>query len=692
MPATGWNGPCAFTVFLELLIGCSGLLLPLLPSLIDKVDGWAYLAFERDFMVLTTLRFVCSFFMMLLPTTLMGATLPVLSRFMVRDREHLGLHVGALYAINTFGAVCGAFLAGFVLIGKLGLLQTEWAAVCLNVLVGLAALGLASRLEMARPKDTAVEATDDPTQVLKDDFPAEQPKDFRVNWIFMTAFASGMVSLAAQVIWSRSLIFQFDFLKNTTYSFSAMLTVFLAGLALGSALIGLLIDHQRNSLRLYGILLTMIGVSMMMSVITLHTDGSLFLISEPYNEKTFQLNWMLAVANIIAQTAGVLGLPTLLMGMAFPVAAHIVVKMGRVGQDVGRLYALNTLGAIFGSLLAGFVIVRYFGLSGGLTLLGAIDAALGLVTLALCLREGRFHLVLFGLISALMLCAVLFGLPERGLQPLTTALDKLKFYEEGPLATVAVVENNIQERTIYVDGVGVAGTDPVLQTDQKSLAHIGMMLVRNPKSALTVGFGSGGCSYSMLLHDRLQKVHCVEICDTVPHAAATLRAANHHFFTRTVKAREVKEGMRLAEDIPNKEGGLWKAAGTPFTYEEVRVLEGMPDMELSVGDPFEFSDQDPRYEIILDDARSYLRHTTERYDIIATDCTDLRYKSNANLYDREYFQACRDRLTEEGVVVVWMPLAGLSRDVFATALRTFHEVFPAMGVFFMDNEPRTTSC
>ena len=207
----------------------------------------------------------------------------------------------------------------------------------------------------------------------------------------------------------------------------------------------------------------------------------------------------------------------------------------------------------------------------------------------------------------------------------------------------------MHERTVFVDGVGVAGTDSILQTDQKSLAHVPMMLLRDPKSVLTVGFGSGGCSHSMLLHDRLERVDCVEICPTVLEAAPYLTAANH----------------RLLGHIEP------------------------PGAELDPEATFEIvpTEPDPRYRIILDDARSWLRYTDDRYDVIATDCTDLRYKSNANLYDLEYFQACRDRLTDEGIVVVWMPLAGLSLDVFKIALRTFHRVFPAMGIFYMDNEP-----
>ena len=276
----------------------------------------------------------------------------------------------------------------------------------------------------------------------------------------------------------------------------------------------------------------------------------------------------------------------------------------------------------------------------------------------------------------------------HGLQALSSPIDQIKFYAEGPLATVSVLENNLGERTIYVDDVGVAGTDPVLQTDQKSLAHMPMMLLENPKSALTVGFGSGGASYSLQLHDSLQRIDCAEICLTVLDAAPTLGAANHHFFARQVPVAEAEPGMLLARPALSADGSQLYPAATRLDQGMINVIaEQAAEERLHVGDPIEFARADDRYNIILDDARAWLRYTEHKYDFIATDCTDLRYKSNANLYDVEYFEACREHLTEDGIVVVWMPLAGLDREIFKTALRTFHHVFPTMGIFFMANEP-----
>lgn len=617
--------PLRLYAMLELGIGAAGVALPFILRHASVVDAWAYARWGQDFAVLTACRFAVSFVLLMIPTTMMGATLPVLSRAMIRNSRTLGLHVGELYSINTGGAVAGVFLAGFFLIGRFGVMNTVLMAAALNVLVAVAALTLSARSEgrgqAAGPAPAEPAIAGPPVPVAGLD-------PSRIRLILFAAFVSGFVSLAAQVLWSRSLVFTFEYLKNTTYAFSAMLTVFLTGLALGSFLIGFVVDRTPNPMRLFATLLVLLGLSMGFSVQVLRTGAQFLVAGKPFDEATQEFLWPLAVINIMLQAVSVLGLPTLLMGMAFPVAARAIVSTGRIGADTGRLYALNTAGAIVGSIGAAFLVVPAFGLTRGLFVLGSIDLALGVLLLWFS-PQGRAYAAVLGAGGAAAMAAIAWLLPGGpGMQILNPG-EKMIYYDEGPTATVSVAENTLGYRTIYVDGVGVAGTEPMIQTDQKSLAHMPMFLVKDPKAALTVGFGSGGASYSYLLHDRLEQVHCVEICREVPKAAPHLTDANHGFLEQ----------------------------------------------------------KDPRYRIILDDARTYLQYTEQTYDIIATDCTDLRYKSNANLYDLEYFQYCRDRLRPGGAVVVWMPLGGLSVDVYRIALRTFYKVFPEMAVFFMNNEP-----
>ncbi|MCE5230364.1 fused MFS/spermidine synthase [bacterium] len=666
---------------LELGVALCGLAAPFVLHRVALIDQPAYRVFGQNFAALTAVRFAVAFGLLMIPTTLMGATLPVMARFMIRQRDHLGLHVGGLYATNTFGAVVGTFSAGFFLIAWLGLQNTDFFAASLNTIIGLCALLLSLAIERQPMPTLKVPAVAEKAE-------AGAPSLDVVRWVLMTALISGVVALAAQILWSRALIFSFVHLKNTTYAFTAMLTVFLAGLALGSALVGLFVDSQKNPLRLYGMLLTLLGISMMLSIVILYRHAEGMLLGNELDAIGQHINWPLAIANVMMQSLGVLGIPTLLMGMAFPVAARVVTQMGRVGTDVGRLYALNTIGSILGSLLAAFAIIPTLGLTGGLIMLGLVDTAIGLATMWRA-GQARTHMIVLGPIALAMAgFAGFLTISTGGLQKFETKLDTMPFYMEGPLATVSVVKNNIDESTIFVDAVGVAGTDPILQTDQKSLAHVPMMLLENPKAALTVGFGSGGCSYSLNLHDALKKVHCVEICNTVLRASPYLGKANHLFFARTLPTDLIRPGMMLAQTAVKRDGSTLYKASTILSEGQLDTLKkdgGEPGY--MIGDPLEFSGLSEKYHVILDDARAYLRYTNEKYDFIATDCTDLRYKSNANLYDLEYFQACRGALTPEGIVVVWMPLGGLDPEIFRTCLRTFYRVFPDMGIFYMDNEP-----
>jgi spermidine synthase len=630
--ADGFRLPLRAYASIEGVLAVVGFLLPVALQQIARVDGWAYGRWGQDFARLTACRFGVAFLLLLVPTTLMGATLPVLSRAVVGSGEgrRLGLSVGGLYAINTAGAVVGAFLAGFALIGALGVGRTNSVAAALNAFAALGALALSLAAERAvagarRPGDAEAAAAPLEAPAAVSEPAAVEPA---ASLVLIAALVTGAVSMAAQVIWSRGLVFAFEYLKNTTYAFSAMLTVFLAGLAAGSALAGLLVRKALRPARLYGLVVGLIGVSIAASAAILHWGAGETLLRVPFHPATQRFVWTIAVQNILAQSAFVLAVPTLLMGMAFPLAAQAIIPARQVGRGVGRLYAVNTVGCVFGPLAACFLIIPLAGLTVGLLFLAAAEALLGWLIVQRT-SDSRGSSIAFGLLCAVSIALAAAAIPwGRGMQQVNPG-EQVVYYDEGPMATVSVVRNNFGYNTIYVDGVGVAGTDPLLQTDQKSLAHLPMLLVENPRRVLTVGFGSGGASYSYLLHRELERVDCAEICPEVLKAAPYLTAANH--------------------------GLLGK--------------------------------RDPRYRVIFDDVRSYLRHTRETYDVIATDCTDLRYKSNANLYDLEYFWFSRERLRPGGVVVVWMPLGGLSLDMFQLALRTFHRVFPQMAVFFMDNEP-----
>lgn len=633
------RGPFVAYSILELLIAGAGLVLPLIWDEFAAFDARLYAHWGNRPEMLAVFRFLAVTLVLLPPTTLMGATLPVLARAVVNEPSHLAGRVGLLYAFNTLGTVGGVVLTGFFLLDHFGIALSGRIAVWMNLTAGSGAIGL-WLLDRRRRSETDCSAAPQPAvaesaalarnashrETAGDRQARSMTRpDATFRLISLCMFFTGLTALAAEVLWSRSLTFLFDDrLRNTTYCFSAVLTIYLAGIAVGSAAVGPLVHRLRQPMYFYGLALTVMAVSLAFSAQVLHSTGL--------------RNWMGwggtshaklpgAVATMMIKTAAVLGLPTLLMGVAFPVAIRIAVRENDVGRQTGRLYFLNTLGSVCGSLAAAFVIIPTAGLTGGLRLLAAVDGAIALACIWSSSGGKQRFLVPGALLAGAALAPGLMHVRDGRFATLHPG-ESLLHYDEGAVATVSVVEDSRGHRRICVDDVPVAGTSLKMQTDQKSLAHLPMLLVPEPRAALTVGFGSGGTSYSFLLYDCLEKVHCVEICPGVVRAAGALTASNHGFLERP----------------------------------------------------------DERYRVIFDDARAYLRGTGQQYDIISTDCTDLRYKSSANLYDVEYFEHCRNRLRPGGLVVVWMPLGGLSDEMFRTTLRTFLRVFPEMAVFYMHND------
>lgn len=653
--------PLAMYGILEIVIGLSALSVPLLLRSLDPIFIWMYRDFSSDFTTLSLCRFVFIFFILLIPTTMMGATLPLLSNFVAPGKAGAGLRVGLLYALNTWGAVAGAFSAGFFLLPALGVSKTVWLAVAINGTCGVVALLLSGVLESKTSAATAAFAD----SKAADQTQPSPAAITRARWVIATYAVSGFAALGLEVAWTRALVFSFEFLKNTTYAFTGMLTTFLIGLALGSALMTMFVERVKRPFQLYALLQIAVGISSIVSVFILYyvtpTFTDAFLSQYDDNAAGGGVRWMVSVVDVFIKTGLSMLLPTFIMGLAFPVAVRTVVDaVGKTARSVGQLYSFNTVGAIIGSFLVGFVLLPYFGICKTIFLLGALQLIMGIVLMHKSAETEHYRRMIWTVagVAALLVCA--FRLPTQAHFQRDTQLEKVIFYEEGPLATVSVGENTLGYRTIYVDNVGVAGTEPMLLTDQKSLAHVPMLMLDDPKSILTVGFGSGGASYSYTLYKELEDIHCIEITRTVIEASPYLVDSHRDIVMKGDLYRR-RTGKRPTPAIP-----------------------------LFDGDPPAWKDwykSDPRYKIILDDARSYLHFTDFRYDVIATDCTDLRYKSNANLYDLEYFQLCHDRITDDGMVVVWMPMGGLSPDAFACALATFQKVFPHMDVFFMNNQP-----
>jgi spermidine synthase len=329
-----------------------------------------------------------------------------------------------------------------------------------------------------------------------------------------------------------------------------------------------------------------------------------------------QLGSSMALAFIVSL------IPAIFMGILFPLGLKIYAHdVHRIGAKSGRILVANTLGCVLGSLLTGFVLIPFAGMWN--TTLVLVNLSL-LIALVLAIRAhdfSRTHWV--GLLLVGVLANLLVFSDSKTFHKEVKGLD-LVYYAEGFSGTVSVI-GNAQYRGVFVDGQNVSGTDPVLVADSKMLAHLPLLLADDPQSAVTVGYGTGTTSGSMLLHEV------------------------------AVTAAEIEE----------------------------KILEAAPYFS----DFNRRSYADPGLKIVLDDARNYLDVVDEQFDVIVTDVTNLKYKRNPYLYTREYFQIMQDALADDGVAAAWLPLGGLSFEDLRILIASFKAVYPHTTLWYFTPYP-----
>ncbi len=570
------------------------------------------------------------------PTVLMGGTFPVLSVFFGRGRfAQLGGEIGRLYAANTFGAAAGSFSSGFLLIPALGLSRTQMLAAALNILVAVIAFGCARAASPAEHPEALL-----PTGRRTDSSPDGTTRRGAVPRISPTSpslfllifFFSGFAALLYEVTYTRVLAL---LLGPTVYAFSLMLTLFILGLALGSRLLAPWSDRwgeRANGEAKLTWLLASLYILLGFSVAaTLPIFNSLPLlvgkIVQAYAEHYARLQFWQG-----AMLAGLLLIPTILLGAAFPVMIKLYVREEHaIGGDMGRAMAANTVGAVLGSLLTGLLLIPQLGTERAfwIGLLVNVGISVGLL-LRLSIRTG----IRLGLVASLSgFFFLLFGLiPRWDVERLSAGLYKyapyyadvdadiiahrgdLLFYKEGALATVAVRRVG-DEHQLSLDGKVDASDGGADMLTQKLLAHLPLLLADRPRRACVIGLGSGVTAGAALRHP-LERVDIVEL------------------------SPEVVQAARFFEHVND------------------RVLDN------------------PRARLILGDGRTFLLFTRESYDVIISEPSNPWMAGMSALFTREFFQLARARLTDRGLLCQWFHSYNMPLQDLKTLLRTFHAVFP----------------
>lgn len=629
----GLKAPGRLYGLLELGVGLYALLIPLLFTVVEPVYRGLYPHLATLPWLLNLVRFGVSALILIVPTTCMGATLPVLVRYVTSHGADLGRSVGRLYGTNTLGAVLGVALAGYWLIPTCGLLRTTLFAAAANILIGLAAICI------LRPYEPPPRRMKPETRRGTQATPARPVTITRAErYVLLVGFAvSGFAAMVYQIAWTRALI---QSLGSSTYAFTSILLAFILGLALGSLAVSRWVDRWNRLTLIIGVLEIAIGLS---AVLIVPVYGRIpftveSLITRSAGDYGALLRWQLLL--VIAITI----VPTLLMGAVFPLVTRaLAAHREEAAAATGRAYAINTLGTIAGSFLAGFVLIRsaVLGVQNSITLASALNGLVG-VALILLARPATAQVLLRRAalaIPALLLIPIVALVGGRwDPRVLSTApfLQRTKvadqaanqeviYLEEGVDLTVAIVHPTGRPEgiSLLVNGKPDASTGGTDMLTQLLLGHVPALLGTQGQTACVIGLGSG-MTLSALACYPYEQLDCVEISEEVIRAAA--------YFD-------------------------------PYTN---NVLHA-----------------DPRVRMIPADGRNHLLLTDQRYDLIGSEPSNPWMVGVSNLFTREFFELCRSRLTDNGLLAVWLHGYQMSARNFQMVIHTLFSVFDHVSLWHM---------
>jgi spermidine synthase len=503
----------------EILIGVSALATPVALDAAAVLYASLYPVTGGSLVVLTAARLVTGFVVLLVPTLLMGMTLPVLSASALVRGSSFGSRVGALYAINTAGAVCGATVTGYYLIGAIGIQRSFLLGACVNVIVGVVALLLSRRVERAEAADDVV-----PASSAIDDGP-------RQTAIIGVVAISGFVALALEIVWFRTLV---QYLAATTYAFTTMLATVLAGIAIGGALAARWLRTPRD----WRSALAIVQLTAALAVL-----GSAIFLGWSYASgwRTGG-DWQASAAAILPVS--------ILMGVAFPIAIHLAANTSvgespsRLAARVGRLYSFNVLGAIGGAIVGGFLLLPLLGTRWALIAMAALYGASAL--LLVWHHPRRRHLLMAAGVVALAFGYLARHVPDPFAASYTRrhGQDMREFWREEGVQTAVSVHASQFRRSLYLDGLHQANDTPDMVRLHRIIGHLPMVLHPNPQDALVIGLGGGATPGAVSQYPDTD-VQIVELSDSVRKAASFFAHVNYDVLNQPNVRIRVDDGRNF---------------------------------------------------------------------------------------------------------------------------------------------------
>jgi spermidine synthase len=587
-------------------------LAPLYASLVKEAPG--------SLVALNGLRWLIALALVVVPTTAMGATLPLLSRAI--EAANWGAapvraqRVTWLYAANTFGGAAGALSAAYLVVPALGLSKTLFASAFASAAVGVCAawMGRDVRLEPG-----AVQVVTAGSASLAD--------AARTSWVAPSrrdrtllrtlAFASGGLVFASEVVFTHLLAL---IIGNSAYAFGLILAAFLTSLFVGAVLAGRVRQKLSDGALSLSLALTAFAL---LATLPLWDDLPALFVGLGESVTSFEGREVVRGATAL----GIVFLPTCLMGLTFPLLLQRVASYSGVGGWVGRLTAINTLGAVVGALVTGYVVLPRLGSQGSVIAIGvgfALSALLGLYW-----ARGTLKKVAVAVTGVAVLAG--FLAPRWSLEELTSGanvyfeghqsrqqLVSIREDIHGGVTTVALADGVY---TLFTNGKFQGNTGWEMNA-QRFFAHYPSIFVERFDSALVIGLGTGTTLGTLAAYP-WKSLRVVEISPSI------VEAAKEYF------------------SVPNR-GSL----------------------------------HDPRVDLVHADGRNHVLIDDRRYDLISMELSSIWFAGASNLYSKEFYELVRERLTEGGIFQQWVQLHHIYKKDFTAIVNTLCHVFPQVALFY----------
>jgi spermidine synthase len=589
------RSPLRLYAWLELGVAACAVAMPWLVPATTALFARLAQGAESDAPAVVLGRLALAFAVTLAPTVLMGGTLPAVARALATRADTA---VARLYTANVLGAALGAALGAYAFLPALGLSRTLWLGAALNAAAALLALALA-RAEVPPPEPA----------------PAPALPDAPARGALLAASAwSGLATFAAEVTWFHLLGVV---VGASAYAFGLMLAVFLLGLALGSAWVSRQPD-ARVDWRLFGRVQLAAALAIALTLPLWDRVPTLFLLAGR-SARSFGAQELVRALVCVE----VLLVPAALLGAVFPLVLRLAATERReVGRAIGGVSAANTLGAVVGALLTGFVLLPALGSRGLLvTLVIGAGAAAGLTV------RGRWRLMPVGVVALALL------LPGWDLARLASGANiyfRETSYGDAELlwaresvtsGLTTVVRHPSTGTTTMLTNGKFQGNDSGEVDAQRAFTQLPMLLQERWERALLIGVGTG-CSLGTLLAQPFAHVEAAELSRDI------LTASERYF-------------------APVNGGAL----------------------------------SNPRLTMHLADGRNLLLLSRAAYDLVSIELSTIWFAGAGDLYNREFYALVRERLAPGGVLQQWVQLHHLTRRDLAVILQSMRAELPHVALF-----------